>query len=119
VKCVFGWNHGSRSPVVIQFLASNVMKDSMKRSIALTLALGLALAAPFYANAQSNGGAAVGSSSPSPGNSENSAPVGSPALGGAPTAGGMTAQPQSHPTDGTSRHKSDCVKTGCVDSGGG
>jgi len=34
-----------------------------------------------------------------------------------PSSGGMATQ--SHPANGLSRHKGDCAKTGCTDSGGG
>jgi hypothetical protein len=89
----------------------------MKRSISLPLALGIALALPFYANSASDSG--NGASGPSGSSGAGNAERMQPGQTGTanPESGNMTAR-HSHPTDGTSRNKDDCVKTGCVDNGG-
>ncbi len=113
----------------------------MNRLISLLLALGIVLAAPLYAGAQAGGaggagaGAAGGASSGTSGGSSGSSDsAGSAATTGNgmgpatqrmqsgqagmanPSPGNMATR--NHPKNGLSRNKSDCAKTGCIDSGG-
>jgi hypothetical protein len=107
----------------------------MKALIALPLAIGLALASPLSAYAASSGasGGASGSSGAAGGASGTGSP--SPTANTGTNSGTERMQPgqtgiknpapsnmaqQPHPqgqSDGLSRNKSDCAKTGCVDNG--
>ena len=82
----------------------------MKRLVSLPLALSFAISLPLFAYAASDNNAANGQERPavSGGSTSTDSGIGTP-------AGSMAAQ-KSPSKDGVSRDKSDCVKTGCVDS---
>jgi hypothetical protein len=89
------------------------------RYVYKTIAFGIVLVAPLYANAATNDAAGVGAPASSNAGSAGIWCRRIPAMLGL-RAVNMAPQPsnRSHHTDGLSRDKDDCARSGCIDEGG-